>query len=189
MAKGLEKRMGIHNDVSEILYTEEKLAQIVKDMGKRISEDYRDKNLFMVSVLKGSLIFMADLMRAIDIPCAIDFLSVSSYGAGTTTSGAVRILKDLDCSLEGKDILVVEDILDSGVTLSHVCAHLREMGPASLKICTLLDKPSRRQTDVKADYVGFTIPNEFVVGYGLDYDEHYRNLPYVGILKPEVYTK
>ena len=112
--------MGIHNDVSEILYTEEKLAQIVKDMGNRISEDYRDKNLFMVSVLKGSLIFMADLMRAIDIPCAIDFLSVSSYGAGTTTSGAVRILKDLDCSLEGKDVLVVEDILDSGVTLSYL---------------------------------------------------------------------
>ena len=184
-----EKAVSIHDDVEEILFTEEQLHEIVARIGAQINRDYAGKNLLMVSVLKGSLIFMADLMRQITIHCAIDFLAVSSYGNGTTSSGEVRILKDLDQSLAGKDILVVEDILDSGVTLSHVCAHLREMGPASLKICTLLDKPSRRQTDVKADYVGFTIPNEFVVGYGLDYDEHYRNLPYVGILKPEVYTK
>lgn len=189
MAKGLEKRMGIHNDVSEILYTEEKLAQIVKDMGKRISEDYRDKNLFMVSVLKGSLIFMADLMRAIDIPCAIDFLSVSSYGAGTTTSGAVRILKDLDCSLEGKDILVVEDILDSGVTLSYLLKTLSARKPSSIRLCTLLDKPERRRVPITPDYVGTVVPDEFIVGYGLDYAERYRNLPYIGVLKPEIYSE
>ena len=181
--------MGIHNDVSEILYTEEKLAQIVKDMGKRISEDYRDKNLFMVSVLKGSLIFMADLMRAIDIPCAIDFLSVSSYGTGTTTSGAVRILKDLDCSLEGKDVLVVEDILDSGNTLYFLKNYLTTKGAASITIVTLLDKPARREKPITADLAGFEVPDEFVVGYGLDYAQQYRNYPCIGVLKPEVYSK
>ena len=174
-------------DIEEILYTEEQLAEIVKNIGRRISADYKDKNLFMVSVLKGSLIFMADLMRAIDIPCSIDFLSVSSYGNGTSTSGAVRILKDLDSSMEGKDLLVVEDILDSGMTLSYLVENLKARRPASVRICTLLDKPERRKMPIQPDYTGAQVPDEFVVGYGLDFAEKYRNLPYVGILKPSVY--
>lgn len=179
----------MHKDVSEILFTEERLAEIVKKMGWRISEDYRDKNLFMISVLKGSLIFMADLMRAIDIPCSIDFLSTSSYGSGTTTSGAVRILKDLDCPLEGKDLLVVEDILDSGMTLSFLMKNLSARKPRSIRLCTLLDKPERRKVDIVPDYVGAQVPDKFIVGYGLDYAERYRNLPYIGVLKPEVYAE
>ena len=141
--------MDMRNDVAEILYTEEQLAEIVARMGRQISEDYRDKNLFMISVLKGSLIFMADLMRAVTIPCSIDFLSVSSYGAGTTTTGAVRILKDLDDSLEGKDLLIVEDILDSGVTLSFLMKNLSARNPRSIRLCTLLDKPERRKVDIR----------------------------------------
>ena len=174
-------------DIAEILYTEEQLAEIVKNIGRRISEDYKDKNLFMVSVLKGSLIFMADLMRAIDIPCSIDFLSVSSYGNGTSTSGAVRILKDLDSTLEGRDVLVVEDILDSGVTLSFLLKNLSARQPRSIRLCTLLDKPERRKVDIRPDYVGAVVPDEFIVGYGLDYAEKYRNLPFIGVLKPEIY--
>ena len=177
----------MRNDVAEILYTEDQLAEIVARMGRQISEDYRDKNLFMISVLKGSLIFMADLMRAVTIPCSIDFLSVSSYGAGTTTTGAVRILKDLDDSLEGKDLLIVEDILDSGVTLSFLMKNLSARNPRSIRLCTLLDKPERRKVDIHADYVGAQVPDEFIVGYGLDYAEKYRNLPYIGVLKPEIY--
>lgn len=179
--------MDMCNDVAEILYTEDQLAEIVARMGRQISEDYRDKNLFMISVLKGSLIFMADLMRAVTIPCSIDFLSVSSYGAGTTTTGAVRILKDLDDSLEGKDLLIVEDILDSGVTLSFLMKNLSARNPRSIRLCTLLDKPERRKVDIHADYVGAQVPDEFIVGYGLDYAEKYRNLPYIGVLKPEIY--
>ena len=179
--------MDMRNDVAEILYTEDQLAEIVARMGRQISEDYRDKNLFMISVLKGSLIFMADLMRAVTIPCSIDFLSVSSYGAGTTTTGAVRILKDLDDSLEGKDLLIVEDILDSGVTLSFLMKNLSARNPRSIRLCTLLDKPERRKVDIHADYVGAQVPDEFIVGYGLDYAEKYRNLPYLGVLKPEIY--
>mgnify|MGYP005963883355 CR=1 FL=1 len=175
------------NDVKEILFSEEKLASIVKDMGKRISEDYQDKNLLMVSVLKGSVVFMADLMRAIDIPCRVDFMAVSSYGAGVKTSGVVKIIKDLDIPLEGYDLLVVEDILDSGMTLSYILELLRSRGPRSIKLCTLLDKPDRRTADVHADYVGAVVPDKFIIGYGLDYDERYRNLPFVGVLKPEVY--
>ena len=179
--------MDMRNDVAEILYTEDQLAEIVARMGRQISEDYRDKNLFMISVLKGSLIFMADLMRAVTIPCSIDFLSVSSYGAGTTTTGAVRILKDLDDSREGKDLLIVEDILDSGVTLSFLMKNLSARNPRSIRLCTLLDKPERRKVDIHADYVGAQVPDEFIVGYGLDYAEKYRNLPYIGVLKPEIY--
>ena len=179
----------LHPDVMEILLDEEKIAEIVENMGRQISEDYKGKNLLLVSVLKGSLVFMADLMRQITVPCAIDFLSVSSYGSGTTTSGEVRILKDLDASLEGKDVLVVEDILDSGVTLSYLLNNLSARNPASIRLCTFLDKPERRRVDIKADYIGASVPDEFIVGYGLDYAEHYRNLPYVGILKPSVYTK
>lgn len=179
--------MGIHNDVEEILFSEEQLAQITARIAAQINEDYRDKNLLLVSVLKGSLVFMADLMRQITIPCAIDFLSVSSYGNGTSSSGEVRILKDLDQSLEGKDLLVVEDILDSGNTLSFLLKNLSARNPASIRLCTLLDKPERRKAEVYADYVGAQVEDKFIVGYGLDYAELYRNLPYIGVLKPEIY--
>ena len=176
------------DDIAEVLFTERQLADIVKEMGARISRDYEGKNLVMVSVLKGSLIFMADLMREITIPCSIDFLSVSSYGSGTTTTGDVRILKDLDATLEGKDLLVVEDILDSGVTLSFLLKNLSARHPQSIRLCTLLDKPERRRVDIHPDYVGAQVPDKFIVGYGLDYAEKYRNLPYIGVLKPEIYA-
>lgn len=179
--------MSMHDEMKEILFSEEELQAIVARVGKEITEDYRGKNLFLVSVLKGSLMFMADLMRAIDIPCEIDFMAVSSYGAGTTTTGAVRILKDLDVPLEGKDVVVVEDILDSGVTLSYLLKHLEARNPASIRLCTLLDKPERRKMPITADYIGTTVPDQFIVGYGLDYAEKYRNLPYIGVLKPEIY--
>ena len=178
----------MHDDISKVLLSEEKIAEIVQNMGKQISKDYEGKNLLMVSVLKGSLLFMADLMREVTVPCEIDFLSVSSYGNGTQTSGEVRILKDLDASLEGKDLLVVEDILDSGVTLSFLLKNLSARNPASIRLCTFFDKPERRRVDIHADYVGASVPDEFIVGYGLDYAEKYRNLPYVGVLKPEIYT-
>lgn len=179
--------MGMHDDIQEILYTREELADIVARLGKRISDDYKDKNLFMVAALKGAVVFMADLMRAIEVPCAIDFLSVSSYGKGTTTSGEVRVLKDLDSTLEGRDLLVVEDILDSGVTLSFLLKNLSARNPRSIRLCTLLDKPERRRVSITPDYVGAQVPDKFIVGYGLDYAEKYRNLPYIGVLKPEVY--
>ena len=175
------------DDIGEVLFSEEKIASIVRNMGRQISEEYVGKNLFMVSVLKGSLVFMADLMRAVTIPCSIDFLSVSSYGNGTASSGEVRILKDLDCSLEGKDLLIVEDILDSGMTLSFLLKTLSARNPASIRLCTFLDKPERRRVDSRPDYVGAEVPDKFIVGYGLDYAEKYRNLPYIGVLKPEVY--
>jgi hypoxanthine phosphoribosyltransferase len=175
------------NDIESVLFSEEQLAQIVQSIGKRISDDYKGKNLLMVSVLKGSVVFMADLMRAVTIPCSIDFMSVSSYGSGTKTSGVVKIIKDLDINLKGYDLLIVEDILDSGLTLSYIIELLQSRSPKSIKICTLFDKPDRRVADIKADYSGTVVPDEFIVGYGLDYDEKYRNLPFVGILKPEVY--
>ncbi len=179
----------MEQDIQEVLYSREYLAGVVSELGRRISEDYKDKNLLMVSVLKGSVVFMADLMRAVTIPCAIDFMSVSSYGSGTKTSGVVKIIKDLDVNLEGKDLLLVEDILDSGMTLHYIRDMLRQRNPSSIKLCTLFDKPERRQADVTADYFGAVVPDAFIVGYGLDYDEKYRNLPYVGILKPSVYEK
>lgn len=179
----------MRNDIESVLFSEERLAEIVQTMGKRISEDYKDKNLLMVSVLKGSVVFMADLMRAITIPCSIDFMSVSSYGSGTKTSGVVKITKDLDINLAGYDVLVVEDILDSGLTLSYILELLQSRGPKSIRLCTLFDKPDRRTANIKADYAGTVVPDEFIVGYGLDYDEKYRNLPFVGILKPDVYSK
>ncbi len=178
----------MYDDVEKVLFTEEQIAEIVQKMGQQISRDYEGKNLVLVSVLKGSLIFMADLMRAITVPCSIDFLSVSSYGNSTVTSGEVRILKDLDGSLEGKDLLVVEDILDSGVTLSFLLKTLSARNPASVRLCTFLDKPERRRVDIHADYVGASVPDAFIVGYGLDYAEKYRNVPYIGVLKPEIYT-
>lgn len=177
------------NDIEKILITEQELADKVKELGAQISKDYEGKNLMMVSVLKGSVVFMADLMRAITINASIDFMSVSSYGSGTKTTGVVRIIKDLNEDLNGKDILIVEDILDSGMTLSYLTKHILGKGASSIKIATLLDKPERRKVDVYPDYKGFVVPDEFVVGYGLDYDEKYRNLPYVGVLKPEIYEK
>ncbi len=180
----------MNNDIEKVLISEEELKNIVERLGSQITEDYKEKNLVLVSVLKGSVIFMADLMRAIKVPCVIDFMSVSSYGAGTKTSGVVKIIKDLDNEVvEGADLLIVEDILDSGVTLSYLRNVLAMRNPKSIKICTLLDKPERRKADIKADYAGAVVPDAFVVGYGLDYDEKYRNLPYVGALKPSVYEK
>lgn len=174
-------------DIERILVTEEELAARIAQLGAEVSDYYRDKKLLMVSVLKGSVVFMADLMRAITIPVRIDFMSVSSYGSGTKTTGVVRIIKDLEIDITGYDLLIVEDILDSGMTLDYLIDILMQREPQSIRIMTLLDKPDRRQADVRADYTGFTIPDDFVVGYGLDYNEKYRNLPYVGILKPEVY--
>ncbi len=176
------------NDIDRVLLSEEDLKNIVKRLGAEITKDYQDKKLVLVSVLKGSVIFMADLMREIKIPCSIDFMSVSSYGSGTKTSGVVKIIKDLDTDVvEGSDLLIVEDILDSGVTLEYLMKVLSARNPNSIKICTLLDKPERRKANVYADYSGAQIPDAFVVGYGLDFNEKYRNLPFVGALKPAVY--
>lgn len=178
----------MHKDIKEEWFDEDQLQDAVKDLGRAISRDYKDKNLLLVGVLKGCFVFMADLIRAITIPCVVDFMSVSSYGSGTESSGAVKIIKDLDLPLENYDVLIVEDILDSGNTLNYVKDILSRRNPKSLKICTMFDKPSRRQVDIQADYVGYEIADEFIVGYGLDYDEAYRNLPYVGVLRPEAYS-
>lgn len=175
-------------DMEKVLLSEQEIQEKVKELGAKISNDYNGKNLMLISILKGAVVFMSDLMRAITIHCKIDFMAVSSYGSSTKTSGVVRILKDLDIPLYNYDVLIVEDILDSGMTLDYITKILNERHPKSIKICTLLDKPARRKINIKADYVGFTVPDEFVVGYGLDYDERYRNVPFVGVLKPEVYT-
>ncbi len=175
------------NDVEKILFTEEELRERVAQLGAQITADYQGKAPVLASVLRGSYIFMADLTRQVELPITVDFMAVSSYGAGTQSSGQVEIKKDLSDTIEGKDLIIVEDILDSGNTLYYLMDVLRARKPASIKICTLLDKPERRTKPITADYSGFTIPDAFVVGYGLDYDEKYRNLPYIGILKPEVY--
>ena len=175
------------NDVEKILFSEKELKERVAQLGEQITRDYEGKAPVLASVLRGSYIFMADLSRQIKLPLTIDFMAVSSYGSGTTSSGQVEIKKDLSDSIEGKDLIIVEDILDSGNTLYYLLDVLRARKPASIKLCTLLDKPERRAKPITADYTGFTIPDAFVVGYGLDYDEKYRNLPYIGILKPEVY--
>ncbi|MDO5015215.1 MAG: hypoxanthine phosphoribosyltransferase [Clostridia bacterium] len=174
-------------DLKNVLISEEKIKEIVKKLGKEITEDYKGKNLILISVLKGSVVFMADLMREIDLPLKIDFMIVSSYGDKAVSSGKVKIVKDLDIDLSDLDVLMVEDILDTGRTLCSLLEILRTRNPKSLKLCTFLDKPDRRATDIEADYVGAKIPDEFVVGYGLDFNQRYRNLPYVGVLKPEVY--
>lgn len=174
-------------DILEVLFTEEQLREKVAELGARITADYQGKNPLIVSVLKGSYVFMADLTRRIDTKCNIDFMVVSSYGSGTKTSGEVQIIKDIGSKIEGRDLIIVEDILDSGVTLSYLMKILQARGVNSIRLCTLLSKPERRKIDVPIDYLGFEVPDEFVVGYGLDYDETYRNLPYIGILKPEVY--
>ena len=175
------------DDVGEILLTEEQIAAKVKELGATIARDYQGRDLVLVSVLKGALPFLADLMRATPIALALDFLETSSYGTSTESSGVVRILKDLAHPIEGRDVLVVEDILDTGQTLAHVFEHLRAQRPTSLRLCVLLDKPARRLVPIDIHYRGFEIPDKFVVGYGLDYAERYRNLPFVGVLKPEVY--
>ena len=179
--------MSQRDDILKVLYSAEELKAKCAEMGAQITRDYQGKNLVLVTVLKGAVVYMADLMRCIDLPCTIDFMVVSSYGSGTKTSGVVKIVKDLDQDLSGRDILIVEDILDSGMTLAYLKGLLQSRNPASIRIATLLDKPSRRKADIRADYVGYQVPDEFVVGYGLDYDEKYRNLPFVGILKPHVY--
>lgn len=175
------------DDILKILYTEEELKARVAELGAAISRDYEGRVPVLASVLRGSYIFMADLTRQVTIPCTVDFMAVSSYGKGTTSSGQVKILKDLSEPIEGKDLILVEDILDSGNTLYYLREVLSARRPASISICTLLDKPERRQKDIRADYAGFQVPDEFVVGYGLDYAERYRNLPYIGVLKPSVY--
>ena len=175
----------MENDIKKVLHSESELSKVVAELGAQISEDYKDRNLLMVSVLKGSVVFMADLMRAVTIPCEIDFMAVSSYGNKTKSSGTVRILKDLDRDISGYDVLLVEDILDSGKTLNYLMDVLYARNPASIRICTLFDKPERREVDIFADYKGLSVPDEFIVGYGLDFDEKYRNLPYIGVLKDD----
>ena len=172
--------------VSEILIDEEALQHKIAELGAEISEDYRGQDLLLIGVLKGAIFFMADLMRTIDIPCEVDFMAISSYGAGIDSSGVVRILKDLDVSIEGRNVLVVEDIIDSGLTLSYLMRNLESREPSSLEICALLTKPDRREIDVPVRWIGFEIPNKFVIGYGLDFAERYRNLPYVGVLSDEL---
>ena len=176
-------------EIEKVLFSEEQLKSAVEKIAGEIKRDYEGKEPVLIGILKGSVVFMADLMRRISVDCTTDFMSVSSYGGGTETSGSVRIRKDLDRSITGKDVIVIEDILDSGTTLSHLLEILEVRRPNSLKLCVLLDKPERRVTPVKYDYVGLTVPDEFIVGYGLDYDEKYRNLPYIGVLKREVYEK
>ena len=174
------------NDIERVLISEEAIESEVARVGRQITEDFRDKNPIFVGVLKGCFIFMADLMRHVDIKCTMDFMAVSSY-SGTSSTGAVKITKDLSEDIEGRHVIIVEDILDSGVTLSYLKQYLMVRRPASITIATLMDKPARRKADVYADYSCFEVPDAFVVGYGLDYNEHYRNLPYIGVLKPEIY--
>ena len=180
--------MSIHQDIAEILLTEEQLQQRTAELGAAISRDFAGKEPLFVGVLKGCFVFMADLMRSVDLPCSVDFMAVSSYGNDTKTNGAVKINKDLNQDIEGRDIILVEDILDSGVTLHYLTEYLSVRKPATITIATLMDKPARRKAPVYARYAGFEIPDAFVVGYGLDYDERYRNLPYIGILKESVYS-
>jgi hypoxanthine phosphoribosyltransferase len=175
------------NDLKEILLDEEILSKKISEMGEQISKDYEGKDLMLVGVLKGSVMFMSDLMKAISIPCIMDFMAVSSYGNSTETSGVVRILKDLDFEIEGKDVLIVEDIIDSGVTLKYLIEYLKGRKPRSLEIACLLNKPERRRVEIRSKYCGFDVPDYFLVGYGLDYAEKYRNLPFIGVLKDEIY--
>ena len=177
------------NDMLKTLITKEELEATVARLGREITRDYQGKTPMMVAVLKGAFIFMADLVRQVDIPCTLDFMCVSSYGKGMSTSGQVKIIKDLDTTIEGKDVIIVEDILDSGVTLSYLMDLLRARKPASIRLCTLFDKPARHKVDIHIDYKGMEVPNEFIVGYGLDYAEVYRNYPEIAVLKPQVYTE
>lgn len=180
--------MSIHDDIDHILLTEDQIRTRIAELGEQLTRDYEGKNPIFLGVLRGVVIFYADMVRAVPIPCEFDFMSVSSYGSGTESSGNINITKDMTIDVHGRHVVILEDILDTGRTLQSVCRLLHHRGVASLRICTLLDKPARRTVDISADYTGFTIPNEFVVGYGLDYADQYRNLPYVGVLKPEIYA-
>ncbi|MCG8541837.1 MAG: hypoxanthine phosphoribosyltransferase [Clostridia bacterium] len=174
-------------DIKQIIYSEEVIKEKVDELGKRITEDFSGKDPIVIGVLKGANVFLSDLIRKISIPLIVDFIDVSSYGLSTETSGVVKINKDLDFSIEDKDILIVEDIIDSGLTLEYLLKNLKSRNPKTIRICSLLDKPERRRVDIKVDYIGFQIPDEFIVGYGIDYAEKYRNLPYIASLKEEVY--
>ena len=176
----------VDSGVAEVLIDEEALQGRIAELGAEITEDYRGRDLLLVGVLKGAVFFMADLMRAIDLQCEVDFMAISSYGAGIDSSGVVRILKDLDTSVEGRNVLVVEDIIDSGLTLSYLLRNLEAREPASLEVCALMTKPARREIEIACRYIGFEIPNRFVIGYGLDFAELYRNLPFVGVLRDEL---
>jgi hypoxanthine phosphoribosyltransferase len=182
--------MGLHDDVARVLIPGDELQARVAELGQAINATYADEDRpLLVCVLKGAFVFLADLTRRLKMRHEVDFMEVSSYGAGTESTGVVRILLDLEQSIEGRHVLIVEDIVDSGRTLAYMRRNLQTRGPASLRVCTLLSKPSRREVDVTLDWVGFEVPNEFVVGYGLDYAEEYRNLPFIGVLKEDVYTK
>ncbi|WP_025683060.1 hypoxanthine phosphoribosyltransferase [Paenibacillus maysiensis] len=178
----------MQNDIQEVLISEEEIQSKIKELGAQLSVQYEGKNPLVICVLKGAFIFMADLVKAITVPMELDFMAVSSYGVSTKSSGVVKIIKDLDASVEGRDVLIVEDIIDSGLTLTHLIELLKNRNANSVCVVPLFDKPARRTVNLEADYTGFTLPDAFVVGYGLDYAEHYRNLPYIGILKPEIYT-
>lgn len=179
----------MQQDIEHVLLSEEQIAQKVAELGAQITADYAGRDPIIISVLKGSFMFMADLVRAIDTPCMVDFMSVSSYGSGSVSSGEVKIVKDFDNSIEGRHVIIVEDILDSGRTLSYLMKTLKARGAASIALCTFLDKPERRVVPVEVAYSGFRVPDAFLVGYGLDYDQRYRNLPYIGVLKPSVYAE
>ncbi|TBL69033.1 hypoxanthine phosphoribosyltransferase [Paenibacillus thalictri] len=179
----------MHNDIREVLYSEQQIQEKVKEMGEMISRDFEGRNPLVICVLKGAFIFMADLVKQIAVPLEIDFMAVSSYGVSTKSSGVVKIIKDLDVPVEGRNVLIIEDIIDSGLTLSYLIDVLERRNARSVTVAALFDKPARRTAELDADYKGFVLPDEFVVGYGLDYAEKYRNLPYIGILKPEIYTK
>lgn len=177
----------MQKDIKDVLYSEEQISEKVKELGAQLSTDFEGRNPLVICVLKGAFIFMSDLVKTITVPLEIDFMAVSSYGASTKSSGVVKIIKDLDVPVEGREILIVEDIIDSGLTLSYLIDVLEHRGAKSVTVVALFDKPARRTVDLQPDYKGFTLPDEFVVGYGLDYAEKYRNLPYIGILKPHVY--
>ncbi len=183
----IETNARLYEDISHILVKREEIAEAVQKLGDQITRDYQGKELLLVGILKGAIVFFSDLMRAIDLPLATEFMAVSSYGASTKTTGVVNLVKDLTIDITGKHVLIVEDIVDSGMTLSYLKKYLATRGAAEIKIATLLDKPERRRVDLKADYFCFTIPDEFVVGYGLDYAEKYRNLPDIGVLHPRIY--
>lgn len=179
----------MRDDIDHVLVTNEQIQARIKEIAKDIHKDFGDEKIVMICILRGSLYFFADLTRAIPNFLELEFMSVSSYGAGTSSSGEVKIVKDLSCAIEGKNVIIVEDIIDTGYTISYLKRILTERRPKKLKVCTLLDKPSRREVTISGDYIGFEVPNEFVVGYGLDYDQDYRNYPDVGVLKAEIYTK
>ena len=177
----------LHPDIEEVLYSEQEISAVVKDLGAQLTKEYEGKNPLVIGVLKGAVMFMTDLSRAMDCDLELDFMDVSSYGAGMESSGDVKILKDLDTTVDGRDLLIVEDIIDTGRTLSYLIEIFKYRKAKSIKVVTLMDKKERRVVDLEADYIGINVPNEFVVGYGLDFNEKYRNLPYIGILKTEVY--